>query len=502
MAAIAAVLRAAAIALLLALLFDLPAGRARPVRPLVALDVSQSWMRGRDSGSFRQAASKAQSEPHDGFLFFGDSARDGTSSPVAEDSASRVQPIVDRALGLGRPVVIFTDGEISDPEALARLPRGSRVEIVRPNRPSDAAVVGVGAPRAAAGGDTITVRVTVTADAGGAGAGTVTVHLGDQQLAERPLDALSSNAERASDVQIVLPTGEHRTLLRAVVHATGDVEPRNDTMAVPITVSSSAGAVLVSTSPDFDSRAVLEVLRSALSIPTKAYYLVARGRWVTEGGTSMATEEEVRKTVHDAPLVVLHGDTAIFGAPRTAATGALALVVPSTTSDDWYPTGAPASPLSPALGAIVWDSLPPIAAGPMTVTGDWEGLETRRARRFERRAPIVGIDGQRRVVIVSGSAFWRWAFRGGPSADAFTAMWGGILDWLAEHREGPGGKGIVAPPRSPELLPRVPSVRAGAVGTAVSSSAAPTFRNSSWAYIALVVLLCLEWIVRRRAGLR
>jgi hypothetical protein len=35
---------------------------------------------------------------------------------------------------------------------------------------------------------------------------------------------------------------------------------------------------------------------------------------------------------------------------------------------------------------------------------------------------------------VSGSGFWRWRFRGGVSADAYAALWGGIFDWLAAER--------------------------------------------------------------------
>jgi hypothetical protein len=34
------------------------------------------------------------------------------------------------------------------------------------------------------------------------------------------------------------------------------------------------------------------------------------------------------------------------------------------------------------------------------------------------------------VVIVSAAGLWRWKFRGGRSADAFTAVWGSIFDWL------------------------------------------------------------------------
>jgi len=45
------------------------------------------------------------------------------------------------------------------------------------------------------------------------------------------------------------------------------------------------------------------------------------------------------------------------------------------------------------------------------------------------------IDG-RRVVVVSAAGLWRWRFRGGAGASAFTALWGAIFDWLAtEHAD-------------------------------------------------------------------
>jgi hypothetical protein len=127
----------------------------------------------------------------------------------------------------------------------------------------------------------------------------------------------------------------------------------------------------------------------------------------------------------------------VFGAPRSAATsrGALALVTPPRASDgDWYATGAPASPLAPALSGLAWDSLPPIDVSATPPRGDWEGLEARLARRGARRVAVAGSERPRRVVTVAASGFWRWQFRAGVSADAFAAFWGSIFDWLAAER--------------------------------------------------------------------
>jgi hypothetical protein len=180
------------------------------------------------------------------------------------------------------------------------------------------------------------------------------------------------------------------------------------------------------------------VLRGAISLPTRAYFRVAPDEWRLEGPLTPIAEAEVRRAVRDAPLLVVHGDTAYFGAPRAASSGALALV-PNVrdTVGEWYPVAAPASPISSALSGIAWDSLPPLVAGAGSPRGDWEGLLVARARQFDRRGVIAGVEQPRRVVTVAAAGFWRWRFRGGRSADAYDALWGSIFDWLAAHRTDP-----------------------------------------------------------------
>jgi len=223
--------------------------------------------------------------------------------------------------------------------------------------------------------------------------------------------------------------------VRAIVSSTGDTESRNDTLTTVLEVSPAAGAVLVSTSPDLDAREALALLRGALALPTRGFYRVAPGVWRQDGSLGPANEREIRDIVRSAPLVVLHGDTAVFGPPRAASKGALALIAPPPDgSADWYATSAPPSPVSAALSAAAWDSLPPLDVAGDVPAGDWAALETRRGRRFERRNAIVGRESARRTVIVGASGFWRWRVRGGAGADAFGALWGGLFDWLSGGR--------------------------------------------------------------------
>jgi hypothetical protein len=226
------------------------------------------------------------------------------------------------------------------------------------------------------------------------------------------------------------------------------------------------------------------------------------------------------------------------------------------------------------LSGLPWDSLPPITVGAAPPAGQWRALEVRRGREEDRRVIIAGSDTPRRVVIVAASGLWRWRFRGGASADAFTALWGSLFDWLAAERadrraavptgivvragepvrwhrgsatdsavlvvlrrvarndsarvdsmtlrfrgdatiaESPalppglytasvrGGTTMLAVNNAREWLPRSPRVKAGAIGGGVPVDAAPRLRSVGWAYALLLFLLCAEWVVRRRLGMR
>jgi hypothetical protein len=434
--ALLALLRAAAVALLVALLFDAPSGPRRAVAPFAALDVSASWRRAGDAAAYARGVRELRGAGADSTFIVGDSVRPGAPPAAPEDRASRVRPAVERALAAGRPLTLVTDGEVDDPDALGELPAGSLVRVVSPAARPDVAAVGLEAPRAAVRGDTIEVRAALAAGPRGAPAGRVALAMGERTLATLPFEALPPYGERTLSARLPVAAPDGPVLLSAVAAAEGDAEPRNDTLVTPLEVAPAAGAVFVSTSPDQDARFAIAVLRGALAMPTRGYLRVAPGAWRLEGSLAPVTEAAVRAAVRDAPLVVLHGDTAVFGPPRQGAgRGALALVVPPRASDgDWYAVGAPASPMTAALAGLPWDSLPPIDVAAEPPRGEWEGLETRRGRRFERRVAVAGSERPRRVVTVAASGFWRWQFRGGQSADAFAALWGSIFDWLAAER--------------------------------------------------------------------
>lgn len=565
------VLRWGAVTLLVALALDAPASRARLVSEWVALDGSLSMARG-DSATIRAARDTVRRVAAESVLVFGDSARMRSADAAPRDVASLLRPAIERALGAGHPLAVVTDGELDDPDAIRALPAGSRVIVVPHATQRDAAVTTLDVPRAVVSGDTIEAHIGVAAGSGGARPGSLVLTLDGHAVATSRVDSLPAFGERTIPIRTTLAGGAGPAILRAVISSPQDAEPRNDTVAVAIDVSRAASAVFVSTSPDFDSRYALAVLRGALSIPTRGFLRVAPGEWRLDGAlTQRVTEAEVRQALRDAPVAIIHGDTAEFGPPRSATLGPLALIVTSGTEGEWYPSAAPASPLAPALSGLAWDSLPPLALATTIPKGSWIGLEARRGRGSDQKPVVVGTDEPRRVAIVAASGLWRWSFRGGAASDAFTAVWGSIFDWLAAERadrraavpderalragepvrwrrgsaadtsvtvvlrrrdttgvdtltlhfasgvniveSAPlaagiydasvrGGSALLAVNASREWIPRAPRVESGAVRGALAADAAPRLRTAGWAYALAVVMLCAEWILRRRRGMR
>ena len=569
-----ALLRGVAAAIIVALLLAAPAGRATQLAPDVALDASESWLRGGDSTAWRSALDSAQRLGGSRVQRFGDSLRMDGSRRGAIDHASRLRSVVDAGTGSGRPTVVITDGELEEPELLAGLPRGSRTLVIARAAAPDVAVSLLEAPHALLAGDTVAAHVTLVAGAAGSGAGRVELRLDDVLLDTASLPAMGAFTERVVALHGIASGVERAGILRGVVRSAGDREPRNDTLAVGVDVTTAPAAVFVSTAPDYDAREAVAALRGVTSLPTRAFYRVAPGNWRSDAGLARAEEKAIREAVREAPVVVLHGDTSIFGPPRAATRGALLLFAPPATEDgEWFAFAAPVSPLAPVLGAIPFDSLPPLSVSPALPKGEWQGLLTRRGGSPEDRRPVlVAWETPRRIAILGASGFWRWRFRGGIRSEAYSALFGSLYDWLAAgrtdrravvpdgepvragqpvrwrrgapadsvatveltRRDGtaqertlkirfeenaataetpalpvgvydaktPGGHSLIVVNQSRELVPRRSTVRSEAVGGEPAVGDAPLLRDYGWVYALAVIVLCAEWMLRRRAGLR
>lgn len=451
-----AALRAAAVALVAALLVGAPMGRAVPRAPLVALDVSASWRRAvGDESTFVQgwrqgvADSARRAQPADAALVLvGDSLRDATLDDVAattpRDGASRVRPAVDRAASLGRSLVLVTDGEVDDADALRDAPPGSRVvRLTTPPR-RDVAVAELVVPYSATGGDTVSAAVTVVAGGVATAEGVLRLRIDGSEAASSPVPPLAPFAGTRLTVPLVVARGDRVAVVQAIVESPADAEGRNDTLAVSMDVGDRPSAVFVSTAPDIDVREALTVLRGALDVPTRAYLRLAPNVWRVEGSLAPITEAEVKARAATAGMLIVHGDTA-WRPAAGAATASRVLWLPApptqvaragelTRTPEWYAAAAPASPLMAALAALPFDSLPPVTlAG--AARGDDTVLTMRLSKRGEAQPAIATRSaGGRRTVVVSGSGYAGWALRGGRSREAFTALWGAIFDWASAGR--------------------------------------------------------------------
>lgn len=568
-----ALLRGAAVLLLVAALTGAPLPRAPAPAPESVFDASESWRRARDDGGWRAARDSARAAGAP-VLRFGDSLRGDTGDPP-RDHASALRPAVDAAAARGRAVVVVTDGELDDPDVVDRLPAGSRLIVLpAPDRP-DLAVAALEAPPALAVGDTARITVTVVSGAGGSAPATLALWLEARRVGGAELPASPPYTERSVAMAAVLPSGAGRAVLRAVLTSARDAEPRNDTLAVGVDITGTPAAVFVSTAPDYDAREALAALRGVTALRARGFVRVAPGAWRAEGTLAPVAADAVREAVREAPLVVLHGDTAVFGAPRSLTRGALLLFVPALASDgDWFASAAPGSPLTSALASLPFDSLPPLDVTATRPRGEeWTGLVARRGGvAGDVRPVLVGWDGPPRVAFLGASGLWRWRFRGGVRAAAYAGLLGSLYDWLAEGgrdrraavpdgtpvraglpvrwRRGapadsvvrldlarrdapprrfsvmlhfapgatvaesdplpegvydvsaPGGPSLLVVNRSREWLPRRPTVRSGPVGSAPAAGALRSARDQGWLYLLVVVLLCGEWTLRRRQGLR
>lgn len=581
--AVLAGLRALAVTLLVALIADAPAGRERVPAPIVALDASLSWTRG---GGTRWAAAveRARALAGDSVLLVGDSTRLFVGAATPADHASSLRPIAEQAISQGRPLILVTDGELHEAAVADALPRGSRLLVLPATAAVDRALAAFDAPRVAATGDT--VRLALTVRSGGAPTpGTeVRVALGGAEVARVEVPPLRAREVRELRVAFPVRAPEGTHLLVAAL-AGGDVEARNDTLAAALEVSRAAGAVWISGAPDLDGREALGVLRGALSVPTRAYLRVAPGAWRVDGTLEPIAESAVRAAAREAPILVVHGDTAVFGAPRALAPEAPLALLPGPTPppagadpvlDEWYATVAPPSPAAAALGGIPWDSLTPVSLGAAAALpvpegqGTWVALAGQRARRGEVRPFVVGAESPRRVLVARATGFWRWRTRGGAGATAYQALWGSLFDWLAGGRrdrraavperaaragepirwrvasgdsvvvlrlarrdgparvdsillrpvrgsifaessplpagvydvEAPGGTSLLVVNASRELVPAAPTVAEGERGRGAVAATRASLRDHGLAYAALIALLCAEWVLRRRRGLR
>ena len=421
--------RAVALAGLGALLLDVSCGvRSGAGRPLVLLDGSLSL----------QAAGGQWSAAHDSAERWGVVRTFGDDRPgdtLSGRGASRLRPALVAAAASGRPVVVVSDGEVDDaadlpPDLLA----GATVRIF-PRRPEpDAAVTELDAPTRSALDDTLDVDVTV--GRWGAAPDSASVALSaDRPLARRMVRFAGASTALVRFRVPARQVGEGEHLLRARITATADAEPRDDERWTLLHVAATPGIVLVAAPPDWDGRQLFRTLRDVSDVPVRGFVRLGT-RWFTMDALAPVPVTAVASAAARADLLVLEGAPGpSFG--RIPARGLWRWPAGSSGSaplpGDWYVSPGGPSPLSGAWAGMEPDSLPPLVeVSPVEpAAGDWVGAVAALGRRGAERPVMVGRErGGRRDLLVAGGGFWRWAFSGGASEQAYRAWVAAAATWL------------------------------------------------------------------------
>jgi len=462
-----AALRAAALGALVLLLWNPSTARiaAGGAPPLVLLDASLS-MAGH-GGRWRDALDTGRALAQGGIIWrFGERIAGFDTLPPT-DGASRLAPALDAAAARGGPVTVVSDGAIPD---LADIPpdlaRRARI-VVLPRAPFfDAFVASVEGPRRVAAGDTIRLRVSYGAAGKTAGdtarkragkgedrSATLAVNVSGRRILSRPV-VLPDSGIVSTDLTLSpspafygpftgsSPTGGWQVLEVRVEGVAGDSEPRDDSRLFVLEVKPQPSVVLLASPPDWETRFLARTLEDVARVPVRTFIEAEPGgsRWRDAATLESRAPSEVARAVAGAALVIEAGDPATFS--RFSPQGAV-LLWPGTRrlDGDWYVQPPPSgpSPLTGALAGVAWDSLPP-ATSLVELAPDSSttvALAARLARRGPAR-PMVALSeraGARRAVIAAGGLY-RWAFRGGASAEAYRALVAGLVDWLLEQGTG------------------------------------------------------------------
>jgi hypothetical protein len=453
-------LRAAGLAALLLLFWNPTTAREIPGgdRPLVLLDASLSMT----GAPWRAALDTAQAIARAGHGLiwrFGDRVAAFDTAPPG-DGASRLGPALDAAAARGGPLVVVTDGALSDTADLpADLRARARVIVLPRSASFDAFVASVSGPRRLMAGDTLVLRVTL-GTAGkrerGAGKGTavLAVSSGGRRLASQQV-SLPDSGTITTGITLPpsrLPPPGWSALEVRLSHVPGDAEPRDDARWLVVEVSAQPAAVVLGSPPDWESRFLARVLGDVARVPLKLYVETEPGRWRDGATLSPVSAVEVARATAGARLVALVGGPARFAAFRMSG-GVLSFVAEGgggggggSREGDWYADPPSPSPLTGALAGIIWDSLPPLAAV-ADLPPDSTAVPVIAARLARRGAPrpVVVLSespGGRRAT-VAAAGLWRWAFRGGASEQAYRSLVAALADFLLGERGARGGARVV-----------------------------------------------------------
>jgi len=436
-----ALLRAAGLGALALLVWNptIPRAAAGRQSPLVLLDASLS-MAGH-GGRWRQALDTARALAHGGVIWrFGTGVTAFDTAPPAA-GASRLAPALAAAAARGGPIVVVTDGAVSD---LADLPvdllHRARL-VVLPRVPFfDAFVAAVEGPRRVSVGDTIRLQVSYGVAGprpgpGGNRPALLTVSADGRRLAARPVALPDSGIVSTA---LTIPPSRASlgrwTALEVHVEGVTDPEPRDDGRLFLLEVSRQPSVVLLASPPDWDTRFLARAMEDVARVPVKTLVQAEPGgtRWRDAATLTPVAPGEVARLVATAPLTIEAGEPGAFA--HLALPGAALLWPLGRRQDgDWYVQPPGPSPVAAALAGVVWDSLPPATS--LTELAADSALTVALGARLARRGPprpvvVLSEHGGHRRAVIAAAGLYRWAFRGGASAEGYRALVAALTDWL------------------------------------------------------------------------
>ncbi|NOT07749.1 MAG: hypothetical protein HOP28_06010 [Gemmatimonadales bacterium] len=358
---------------------------------------------------------------------------------------SRLATAIAGARASNRRVIVVTDGEIEDadaipPEALA----GVEVRVLERKLSADLAITRLEGTTRITPADSLRLDLEVESF-GTPGAKTVqvTAREGDRVWLRGAvvLDPAGRGRAVLQGPVPQVPAGAH-TLTVALVGA-ADAEPRNDARLLVVTVVPTPGVVLLASPPTWESRFLLETLRDVSALPVRGYLETERGRWRRAGDLRPVPTAEVLDAARRADLLITLGTVGQVPSrarsrwvwpPTVPAPGAIG---------DWYLSVPPATPVSGAFAGLAVDSFPPGTALSVLTPGPraWTGLTAQLTRRGAVRPVMTGQDtaGVRRVVTAI-DGLWRWAFRGGSSEQGYRALVASTVSWLLGGADSAAGR--------------------------------------------------------------
>ncbi|MHB1194487.1 MAG: hypothetical protein ACYC6F_15800 [Longimicrobiales bacterium] len=466
-------LRAGALVVLLALLFDLrlPWGGAGEDAPRWALLDASASMSAAGGAAWAGARARAAELEAEGWTVvpFGEGVGMAGGGPgVPGALRTELAPALARAAEAGaRQVRVLSDLRFEDPAAAALALAAAPVSVTF--EPFGGAVrnAGLGPLRVAdqgRRGDPVDAEVELFAEGAGDSLQVEIREEGSLVLSRAVASPAPGRRARAT-LPLPPPRGEGRVRYTARVVLAGDAFPSDDEAVAYMTAGGEEGGlVLVSFRPDWEARVLLSLLGEATGLPATGYLRVGPDRFAPMGRAlqrgSPRDSAAVRAAVQGAAVLVLHGLDARSDAfsrslarrasrvlhwPTDAAGAAAAGVAAGAPQGgEWYPVSeARPSPLAADLAGVVLRELPPLT-GVLPV----EGVPSRTVPLevqlggigTGRPALLLDASGGARRAVVLSSGFWRWAARDGAPREAYRRLWSGVGGWLlAEDASAPAG---------------------------------------------------------------